>query len=302
MRVIAALVSLAVLVCVLILAGLLVQASYANAQDSTSAGSGETLADLLVRGADLQYRGEPAAAAEAFSRALELDPSSLFAQDQLALALAKQGEFARSLELFSRIASEHPEDSFAGLWQGVLLLNADRADEAVAAFNRVLDHDPASADAHYFLGVVDFTERRALAAADHFMQAQALGSDDPETHFRLARAFRSLSMEANAMLELCRALELDPAHADAWRMLGWLLHARGEIDAAVEAWERALDLLPGDAESRANIARVRNEQALDAWQAGQKDRARILWRQVLSVDPANRAARDHLERTAEVAR
>lgn len=69
-----------------------------------------------------------------------------------------------------------------------------------------------------------------------------------------------------------RAIELEPAHADALVNLGRLLHERGDVADAAERYRRALAVRPGHATAAYNLGVAledlgRVEEAIDAYRA-----------------------------------
>ena len=83
--------------------------------------------------------------------------------------------------------------------------------------------------------------------------------------------------------EFRRALELDPAHADAASNLGSALAARGEREAAVPFYRRAFELQPHEPRFVANLAR-----ALIV--VGSVDEASPLLLELARLDPSNAGA------------
>ena len=69
-----------------------------------------------------------------------------------------------------------------------------------------------------------------------------------------------------------RAIELEPAHADALVNLGRMLHERGDVAGAAERYRRALAVRPGHATAAYNLGVAledlgRLEEAIDAYRA-----------------------------------
>ncbi|CAN5439102.1 hypothetical protein BH09SUM1_BH09SUM1_32820 [soil metagenome] len=100
-------------------------------------------------------------------------------------------------------------------------------------------------------------------------------SDDPVAYFHLGRAcFRLLTEEmvhedlwqANAdsvgLLEealsaLEEAVSMDPAHKDAWNLIGALHSLRDNHAQAAEAWEKSLKIDPKQKQVREDLASAR---------------------------------------------
>ena len=248
----------------------------------------------LLAGAEHQYQGELDLAEQEFSRVLESDPDNEFVLNQLGLIHAKRGDVSKARSFFSRAAEVSADNVFARLWLGILFLETNDRDQAAAMFREVLALDPYNAGACYFLGVLCAVENDLSGAIEWFEKAQNAGSDDPDIHYRLAVAFSGLDMEYNAQLEFERTLALHPGHTKALNGLGWIFYDRGERNMALRCWNKALELNSSDAETRAALALVHNQEAQDALAQGEVRLARELWEQTLAYEPDNKAAKHYL--------
>ncbi len=126
----------------------------------------------------LERQGIPEEAAEAYRKALELDPGSASALYNLGSSLARSGEFAQAEKYLRAAVAKNPgSQTYTGL--GIVLSQQGKADEAVASLQAAIQADPKNAAAH-----------------------QAL-----------AQAFTSLGRteEARKELEMAKALERSPA-------------------------------------------------------------------------------------------
>jgi tetratricopeptide (TPR) repeat protein len=76
-------------------------------------------------------------------------------------------------------------------------------------------------------------------------QAIDMGKDDPEALLMGAHAIGTLAGDiTTANIAIDRALALNPNAADAWNIRGWLYLYVDQVDAAIEALERAIRLSP----------------------------------------------------------
>ncbi|MGH9335916.1 MAG: sulfatase-like hydrolase/transferase, partial [Vicinamibacteria bacterium] len=100
---------------------------------------------------------------------------------------------------------------------------------------------------------------RALVAADElrpaveaFEKSLAI-APSAEAERALATAARKLGDMPRAIQALKRAVALDARDAESWNQLGALLLSRDEVDAAIEAFEKAVALRPQDEMFRHNL-------------------------------------------------
>jgi cytochrome c-type biogenesis protein CcmH/NrfG len=62
--------------------------------------------------------------------------------------------------------------------------------------------------------------------------------------------------DADALLNLSAALKLDPADSRSQPNLAAALAQQGDVDAAIAAWQRVLQLDPQDEPARKGLARL----------------------------------------------
>ncbi len=112
------------------------------------------------------HRGDMAAAAPYFERALQLDPNYVLAWNHLAMAYEDMGLFEKELET-SRRWVEVAHSAEANRWTGRALLSLDRREEAEQAFRRAHAIDgkqwPAAAVASWLMSQGRAQEAEALA-------------------------------------------------------------------------------------------------------------------------------------------
>jgi hypothetical protein len=143
---------------------------------------------------------DPEAARAHLERAVALDPSAYAAHARLAELTGRAPRRATHVDEAVRLADRHPYDPRALVDAGRLLADAGRADEATAPLETALvfaDRDPeAAADAIVLLATLspEWRERRVLPV---HVFADARLRSDPGWRFRL----RALWLEVSANLE-----------------------------------------------------------------------------------------------------
>ena len=111
----------------------------------------------------------------------------------------------------------------------------------------------------------------------------------PALRFRYGQFLMFLKRRAHA-LEVFRAVaRAAPDHRRAWSCIGFLLAERGELQPAIEAFERAA-ALGADAASHFNVAYLLQR-------LGHHDEAIARFERALETDPALERARHGLERS-----
>ena len=83
-------------------------------------------------------------------------------------------------------------------------------------------------------------------AVAKFEAALAAYPDNPDIHYRLGAYLMKQGLEDRALVEMKRALELDPNHLPVLVSLSEAARVKGELDASVDYGLRALKLAPGN--------------------------------------------------------
>lgn len=189
----------------------------------TALAAGENTRVLIDLGVTLSNLGRNEAAAQRFSRALELSPDSAEAWAKLGrtLGLLRRHEEAvrhltKAIELAPDIGAEAyydlgvalkslGHDEPARVWfenavhadpdhtrarsnLGTTLLDLGRLNEAVHCFREGVARAPRSPDLHYNLGNALLRQRRVDKAIETYRQALALSPDSADAHWNLAHA------------------------------------------------------------------------------------------------------------------
>ena len=168
----------------------------------------------------------PAEAAEHISRALQVDPASAAAHNNLGEAWRRIG----------------------------------RREEAEARFREAVAIDSRYADAHFNLATVLRRLGRGEEAVQSYRSAVAIDPAFAEAHVHLGETLNALGRPAQAIESLRAALALDANLAEAHSSLGVALSDAGELDEALAACQRAVALKPGLAVAHFNAGNVLREK------------------------------------------
>lgn len=119
---------------------------------------------------------------------------------------------------------------------------------------------------------------QALRTLARLGQEASLG---PHALYLQGEALRTLERYDEALAPLGQAAALSPKSVHLWLAIGWCRKRTGQIDLAIEALERAVQIGPDDALNHYNLACYLSLN-------GQKERALAHLAQALKIDPSYR--------------
>ena len=208
-------------------------------------------------------RGEYQAAQELLSRAIALDPATGEYHMWMAWTYLEQSNLSRALEEVSR--SLEIDDSLGEAYyvRGRVGLRGGAVRDAAQDFNRALQLRPSLTDALAGLGECYDQlgeSRRAIASYE-----QAVSREPTNAHwqYRLGVLRQEAGRTAEATTALQRAAEMGDAMrepppwvAEAHRLLGNAHRRGGSNNAAIDHYERYMELAPQGAIDREEVRRI----------------------------------------------
>jgi tetratricopeptide (TPR) repeat protein len=195
---------------------------------------------------------------ELYQSTLQINPDSIIAHNNLAIALAKAGRFDEALPHIGKVAGMRPESAEARNNVGMILAEAGRLQDALVQFEQSVELNPDYADAHANLGGALLQFGRLEEAIQHYQRAIAIRPELAVAHNNLAIALGKTGRQREAIEHYRRALELRPNYLEASvNLAAAYAQANQPVEAANTA-EQALKLARSS--GRADLA-----QHLQAW-------------------------------------
>jgi Flp pilus assembly protein TadD len=171
-------------------------------------------------GTALSKEGKHAEAANAFRRALQLDPKNPGFHNRLGLALEADGKKTEAMDALREGLRTNPDDSDLLHNLGNMLRRLNRLAEAEDVYRQALKVVPNSPEVCNHLGIA------LLGQAKH---------GEAEACFR-------------------RSLRLRPDHAEAHNNLGVLLEQLGHVEQATKCYQESLRIKPESVDTHKNLA------------------------------------------------
>ena len=275
-------------------------------------------------GALYAQRGALACAIPAFETALRLQPESVEARYNLALALIKGGRPTKATQELQTLIRQKPQFAGAHYALGVVLQSKGKLGAAESEFEAAIRADP-----HFYVAYVNLaglleSEKRYPAAVSSLEQALALNPPRDvadqlqmalgKTRAKIARpegqrlqalklrsnpdsAAGQLNNQANQLLAEGKvqraadtyreALRLSPNNAQMHYNLSLALDKLGNLSEEQRQLEEAVKLDP-------NLAVAHNQLGLLALQGGRLDKAEQEFKNALVINPRDAEAQDNL--------
>jgi tetratricopeptide (TPR) repeat protein len=211
-------------------------------------------------------------AAEAYLRAIELQPDSSQAAVNAARALERAERSAEAVDMYRRAArllfaeerfdelslviprvrALAPEDAELRAIEGKMLYREGKRQDAHRILAELADEGSGDSAVHYLVGLILAGEGGRERALPYLERAAGLEPSYPLYHFRLAETLHLVGRDPWPPLE--RALELAPADPWANNLAGLLRMEGGAPAAAVPFLQKALHGAPAEEDIRLNLS------------------------------------------------
>lgn len=224
-----------------------------NRPESPNATQGppqETINQII----NLYNQGQLGAVVEQ-AKALTLQyPGSFMVWNLLGAANKGLGQVQAAAEAFSKETELNPTyaDGFSNL--GVTLKEQGRLDEAIASYKKALSLKPNYAEACNNLGVAVYEQGKLEEGIGFYKKALSLKPDYEEPYYNTGNALQKQGRADEAIASYGKALSIRPNYAEAYNNMGTALDDLGKPEEAIAAYEKALALKPYYAEVHRNLS------------------------------------------------
>jgi tetratricopeptide (TPR) repeat protein len=187
--------------------------------------------------------GEPAQAAAVLREAVRLAPSLPEPMFLLLITMVELNDLGLA-DRIEQAAARFPGAAEAWHTLGVALHRAGRSGLALASFSRAAEADPAKASTHYAVGLLLRDDGRMSEARAALQRAVLIDPAMSAAWFALGLTCQDLLDEAGAAEAFDAALAGRENFAEAAVNLGISRQRLGEMDAAMQAYRRAIKIRP----------------------------------------------------------
>lgn len=203
------------------------------------------------------------------------------------------GDYPKAEAALKQAGPFAPPGELAGAWGELAFARQDGA-AAERAFRSAITSDPESSTLERRLGETLGALKRYPESEEAFRRAIAKSRTKEEKESAcgdLSLLYQREGKEPQALAILREAVEAAPDSSVLWGMLGAAQGRAGDLDSAIESYERSISLKP-TALACKTLAALLFERRKDS------ARAVTLWRQSLALDPNQPEVRAFLRRYA----
>ncbi len=174
-------------------------------------------------------------------------------------SLKGKGRFSEAEEEIQRELKKNPDQPFLKVSLADLYFRQDRLAQARILAEEVLAQDPQHPQALYVLGEIFLKQNSPKEALECFRQAFARAPRD-YLILRSARALKEMRHYAEALEELGKVLVVKPKSFPFLKEKGLLLYKMKKFNQALETFEKAKEISPGDSFVHAEVLRLRSRE------------------------------------------
>jgi tetratricopeptide (TPR) repeat protein len=209
--------------------------------------------DLAVR---YHKSGHLQQAEALYRQILQIDPAHGDALYLLGVVAHQAGQHQAATTLIRQAIALNPANDDFHFNLGVVLMDQGQRAQAIASYREALRINTQHAEACCYLGIALKDQGEFVEAGECFRQALRLNPRAWPAHYNLGILHKDREPD-QAAESFRRALQSNPRHVDAHNNLGAILIHLRRLPEAVEHFEKALQLDPGNDTALWNCALMR---------------------------------------------
>ena len=216
-------------------------------------------------------KGDADLAEKSFRQAMDLNPSRLGAEEELARIAALRGDMQLLEDVADKTIAAAPRFPGGYVWRATVEMSHNAPDKAEADLKTAMSIAPQSKQAYLLLGKIRFSQKRYPEGVSLLEQAL---QDDPNSleAMRLLVGYELFQKHPDkALARLNAQIEKSPKNSGFYDMLAQLQIQNKNLDQAAATAQKAIQLNPGDAEAvmlfaQLQVHRGQVANAIGAWE------------------------------------
>ncbi len=231
--------------------------------------------------------------ADCFQKAREITPRDPEILLRVAEAEMAVGNFTAAADAYGELLKLRPDLTQLRERLALAYLRADQRDKAIVAFLDILKREPLRYDIHNTLAELYQENNKDAEAATHLQRSIQLNPNQFEVYVRLALAQLRMKRYEDALENLAAARTRFPQRFQIPYLNGLVFSEQKQFDKAMAAFADAEQLLLGSEEDKPTSP-FYFMYASACLENKQTDKAVLLYRKALELDPKNHAAANAL--------
>lgn len=190
--------------------------------------------------------------------------------------------------LFFAATAQRPSDRDKATLHKVYAppLHTPQHEAAIAVLKAQIAANPKHLQSHYLLGTVNFDKGQVDAAIANFKACLALDPDFQQANEKLLLAYQKSGRRAEALVQLQKMLN-QGASPEGYNAAGVMYYQSQQIDEAVTAFKRALQINPRYQPAKNNLHQLYREQGIAALADETYPLAMWFFSEALQLDPTD---------------
>ena len=222
-----------------------------------------------------------------------MSPALAAAYAGRALARYRQGHLVEAIADCDRALTIHPGLAQVYTNRGIMLWVKGDLDAALADFDRVIKMQPKNAQGYDNRGHVFFDKGNLTAALADFEQAISLSPRVPAFYSSRGQVLQAMGHGDRGLADCDHAIGIDERFARGFYCRATALYARKDLEGALAALRKTIELDPGLAEAHGNLGWV-------LLKMGREAEAEKAFTECVRLDPATKSKIEQLLREAKI--
>ena len=175
--------------------------------------------------------------------AMKIDSRNKKARWQLAMAYSKKGERDEAVNVCKEIIGLYPDDIHAYTLLGWIYVQRDLLEDAMNLAGQAVRIEPENADIRALMAFIYASRNQiheAIAMCNMVIN-KASGENVPADYGWVKGNVTSIEQKRREVIDV---MKMRPDYTEAYLCLGWLHSKNGEIDEAITACKKAIELMP----------------------------------------------------------
>jgi tetratricopeptide (TPR) repeat protein len=189
-----------------------------------------------------------------FEHALNVTANNYIAHNNYGrLIMINNGKVDEAMSHFNKALNINPRSVEALNNIGVILAGRGKVEEAVLYFSKALTIQPYDEQTHFNLGLALSQQGKIDEAIKHYVEALRINPENVKAHINLGFALQAQGRLDDAIKHFKEALRIKPEDEIAQNNLAIALIYKGDIDGAIKHFRKALQINPNYIDAKNNL-------------------------------------------------